>query len=172
MCNSPDIVACKVYFPEDVQLQVHQMRTTLCPPGFHNGFYWYGKNQASPGHYPKWVENIGFDDNQDMDTLTVSEEDSTTDGMDTIPTPETETDITHVENEGRSYPAQRSLVMAVLNLPNLMMETLITLCNLFMTDVLILADMDFVTRFTDQRYTRLYDRSGRAPFKGGSDVTL
>ena len=112
MCNSPDIITCKVYFPEDGQLQIHQMRTTLCSPGFHNGFYWYGKNQASPGHYPKWVENIGFDDNQDTnheDTLTVSEEDSTTDGMDTIPTPETETDTTHVKSEGGVIDSTKEL---------------------------------------------------------------
>ena len=32
MCNSPDIVACKVYFPEDGQLQVHQDAYHPMPP--------------------------------------------------------------------------------------------------------------------------------------------
>ena len=62
MCNDPDVVACKVYFPEEGQLQVHQSRTTPCPPGFHNGLYWYGKRQASLSHYPQWIDNIDVDD--------------------------------------------------------------------------------------------------------------
>ena len=102
MCDSPNIVACKVYFPEDGQLQVHQMRTTLCPPGFHNGFYWYGKNQASPGHYPKWTEDIGFDVTQDcVDAQKTPVENANPNSDSNTPdisTAGAETDLTQVGN--------------------------------------------------------------------------
>eukprot|EP00731_Ephydatia_muelleri_P015595 Em0009g19a len=45
-CDSPDVVASKVYFPEEGTIQVHQTRSTPCYPGFPNGFYWYGKKQT------------------------------------------------------------------------------------------------------------------------------
>ena len=47
----------KSFLDED-QIQVHHTCTTLCPPGFHNRFYWYGKKQASPGRYPTWIDKI------------------------------------------------------------------------------------------------------------------
>ncbi|KAL5515979.1 hypothetical protein EMCRGX_G001235 [Ephydatia muelleri] len=57
-CDSPDVVASKMYFPEEGSIQVHQTRTTPCYPGFPNGFYWYGKKQTSQGHYPQWIDSI------------------------------------------------------------------------------------------------------------------
>ena len=57
-CDQPDVVACKVYFPDEDQIQVHQTSTTLCPTGFHNEYYWYGKKQASPGRYPSWIDDV------------------------------------------------------------------------------------------------------------------
>ena len=41
-CEEPNIVATKVYFPDDGPINVHQTRTTRCPPEFQNGYYWYG----------------------------------------------------------------------------------------------------------------------------------
>ena len=55
-CRGPNIVASKVYFPEDNEIQVHQTRVCACPAGFPAGFYWYGGKRRSPGRPPKWVE--------------------------------------------------------------------------------------------------------------------
>jgi len=48
----------KVYFPQDGQIQVHQLRVTHCPTEFSAGYYWYGMKKHSPGHPAKWVEQL------------------------------------------------------------------------------------------------------------------
>ena len=53
-----NVVAAKVYFPEEGTICVHQTRTTLCPPAFQNGFYWYGQKQSSIGRYPRWIDGL------------------------------------------------------------------------------------------------------------------
>ena len=83
-CDSPDVVASKVYFPEEGTIQVHQTRTTPCYPGFPNGFYWYGKKQTSQGHYPQWIDSIvpakhassGAADGEDTSEPTTADDDT------------------------------------------------------------------------------------------------
>ena len=57
-CPTPDAVASKVYFPDKESIRVHQIRTVQCPLNLPNGYYWYGRNQASPQKYPRWVEEL------------------------------------------------------------------------------------------------------------------
>ena len=57
-CEEPNIVATKVYFPDDGPIHVHQTRTTRCPPEFQNGYYWYGSKQCSSNRYPRWIDEI------------------------------------------------------------------------------------------------------------------
>ena len=54
-CPDPDVVVSKVYFPDDGQIQVHQLRVAPCPVGFPSGYYWYGRKKHSPGCMPKWL---------------------------------------------------------------------------------------------------------------------
>ena len=56
--DDTDVVAAKVYFPGEGTIRVHQTRTTLCPPAFQNGFYWYGQKQSSIGRYPRWIDGL------------------------------------------------------------------------------------------------------------------
>ncbi len=55
--SGPDVMAQKVYFPEDGQIQIHQSRVCDCLPGFPAGYYWYGENQKGSGQPPKWFRN-------------------------------------------------------------------------------------------------------------------
>ena len=55
---TPDVVASKVYIPEEESIRVHQMHRVQCPLNLPNGFYWHGRNQASPQKYPRWVEEL------------------------------------------------------------------------------------------------------------------
>lgn len=48
----------KVYFPDDVSIQIHQSRVTRCQLRFPAGYYWYGNKRKGPGHPPKWVNNL------------------------------------------------------------------------------------------------------------------
>jgi len=49
-----DIVASKVYFPDDPNIQIwHQSRVQHCPNSFPTNFYWYGNKQSRPGRPPK-----------------------------------------------------------------------------------------------------------------------
>ena len=57
-CRGPDVVATKVYFPEDGEIQVHQSRVCACPAGFPTGYFWYGGRRRGPGRPPKWVEKL------------------------------------------------------------------------------------------------------------------
>ena len=61
-CLDPDVVVSKVYFPDDGQIQVHQLRVTPCPSQFPSGYYWYGRKKHSPGRIPKWLLAINPDD--------------------------------------------------------------------------------------------------------------
>ena len=56
--SSPNVVAIKVYFPDETRIQVHMSRVYACPTEFPGGFYWYGGHRAGPGRPPKWVNNI------------------------------------------------------------------------------------------------------------------
>ena len=56
--NDPDLTVAKVYFPQDGQIQIHQLRVTPCPAEFPAGYYWYGKKKQSPGRPAKWVEQL------------------------------------------------------------------------------------------------------------------
>lgn len=56
--NDPDLTVAKVYFPQDGQIQIHQLRVTPCPTEFPAGYYWYGKKKQSPGRPAKWVEQL------------------------------------------------------------------------------------------------------------------
>ena len=56
--DNPDISAAKVYFPQDGNIQVHQSRVKVCPPGFPSGYYWYGGKRHGPGRPPKWVVKL------------------------------------------------------------------------------------------------------------------
>ena len=56
--SDPDVTVVKIYAPQDGQIQVHQSRVTLCPPGFPAGFFWYGNRRTSPGRPPKWVDKL------------------------------------------------------------------------------------------------------------------
>ena len=60
-CLDPDLVVTKVYFPDDGQIQVHQLRASPCPPHFPSGYYWYGRKKHSPGHIPKWLLALNKD---------------------------------------------------------------------------------------------------------------
>ena len=57
-CNNPDLPVAKVYFPQDGQIQVHQLRVTPCPTEFAAGYYWNGKKKQSPGPPAKWVGQL------------------------------------------------------------------------------------------------------------------
>ena len=50
------VVSSKVCFPEEECINVHLTRTSLCPVGFPNKFYWYGRQQSSSNRlYPRAV---------------------------------------------------------------------------------------------------------------------
>ena len=80
-CRGPDIVATKVYFPEDGEIQVHQSRVCACPAGFPAGYFWYGGRRKGPGRPPKWVEKLleGSPDNSASPNV---DEQETADGSD------------------------------------------------------------------------------------------
>ena len=92
-CPDPDIVVSKVYFPDDGQIQVHQLRVTPCPVSFPSGYYWYGRKKHSPGCMPKWLLTLNKKDDdtnqadheQTLDTdpdCSDSEEDSSNNDSD------------------------------------------------------------------------------------------
>ena len=53
--KDPDIVASKIYFPDDPPIQIHQSRVQFCPTSFPTNFYWYGNKRAKPGRPSKKV---------------------------------------------------------------------------------------------------------------------
>ena len=71
--KDPDITLCKVYFPLEKNIQVHQTRVQPCPMNFPAGCYWYGSKRAGPGCPPKWVDRLMTTDepmvNQDDNDL-------------------------------------------------------------------------------------------------------
>ena len=56
--KDPDVTVCKVYFPEQGTIQVHQQRIQICPVQFPAGYYWYGAKSVGPGRPPKWVDRM------------------------------------------------------------------------------------------------------------------
>ena len=94
-CKDPDVTVGKVYFPQDGQIQVHQLRVAPCPEEFPAGYYWYGKKKHSPGRPPGWVEQLlssqplpGPDQSQEQEPEQQPEEDN-----------RSETDTTEFETE-------------------------------------------------------------------------
>ena len=57
-CCGPDVIASKVYFPEEAVIQVHQTCVCPCPTLFPPGYYWYGGKQRRHGRPPKWVNKL------------------------------------------------------------------------------------------------------------------
>ena len=57
-CSDTDVVAAKVYFPDEGHTQVHQNCTTICPMDFPNGYYWYGKSQSRNKPCPQWLDEV------------------------------------------------------------------------------------------------------------------
>ena len=49
----PNIVASKIYFPDDPPIKIHQSRVQLCPTTFPTNFYCYGNKKAKPGRPSK-----------------------------------------------------------------------------------------------------------------------
>ena len=56
--RGPNVVASKVYFPDNGTIQVHLSRVCGCPKEFPGGFYWYGGRQAGPGRPPRWLDSL------------------------------------------------------------------------------------------------------------------
>ena len=57
--KDPDLMATKVYFPQEEPIQVHQQRVTSSPPAhLVAGYYWYGPKKHSSGKVPQWVEKL------------------------------------------------------------------------------------------------------------------
>ena len=65
--KDPDVTLCKVYFPQEKNIQVHQMRIQPCPMNFPTGYYWYGSNRVGPGRPPKWVDQLMAADEPTVD---------------------------------------------------------------------------------------------------------
>ena len=53
--KDPNIVASKIYFPDDPPIQIHQSRVQLCPTSFPTNFYWYENKRAKPSRPSKKV---------------------------------------------------------------------------------------------------------------------
>ena len=66
-CNSTNITATKVYFPQERLVHVHLNCVKPCPIGFTPGYYWYGGRRCGPGRPPKWVEAIITEEGPDTD---------------------------------------------------------------------------------------------------------
>jgi len=56
--KDPNLTVCKIYFPEDPSITVHQMRVCPSPDALPAGFYWYGKQRQSPGRVPRWLQRM------------------------------------------------------------------------------------------------------------------
>ena len=65
--HNPDVTISNVYFPQDKNIMVHQIRVKACPNNFPAGFYWYGDGgkQQGIGKIPRWLETLLSD--QPMD---------------------------------------------------------------------------------------------------------
>ena len=50
---TPDVVASKVYFPEEESIRVHQMRTVQCPVNLPNGFLLVWSQPSQSPEVPK-----------------------------------------------------------------------------------------------------------------------
>ena len=70
--RNPDVTLCKVYFPQENNIQVNQMRIQPCPINFPAGYYWYGLNRAGPGRPPTWIQRLM---STDEPTVTLDEDD-------------------------------------------------------------------------------------------------
>ena len=56
--KDPDLMATKVYFPQEEPIQVHQQHVTSSPPALVAGYYWHGLKKHSSGKVPQWVEKL------------------------------------------------------------------------------------------------------------------
>ena len=55
--TNTDVIAIKIYFPEDGTIKVHQSRVSPCPLGFPAGCYWYREN-CKCASLPKWAASL------------------------------------------------------------------------------------------------------------------
>ena len=60
------LMAIKVFLPLEDAIKVHQTRVKPCPDGLLVGYYWYGTRKG-PGHPPKWVEKILFNEVEELE---------------------------------------------------------------------------------------------------------
>eukprot|EP00731_Ephydatia_muelleri_P016088 Em0009g512a len=111
-CTDTDVVAAKVYFPDEGHIQVHQNRTTICPRDFPNGYYWYGKSQSSNKPCPQWLDavlgSVGRPDEGTTDSQQANKElqdQASTEAA--APSPTTEDTSTDVSVENRP-PRERT----------------------------------------------------------------
>ena len=52
-----NIIANKVYFPQEEPIRVHMSRVHKIND-FPAGFYWYGGNRLGPGRFPRWITDL------------------------------------------------------------------------------------------------------------------
>ena len=52
-----NIIANKVYFPQEESIRVHMSRVHKIKD-FPAGFYWYGGNRRGPGQFPRWSTDL------------------------------------------------------------------------------------------------------------------
>ena len=52
-----NIIANKVYFPQEEPIRVHMSRVHKIYD-FPAGFYWYGGNPLGPGRFPRWITEL------------------------------------------------------------------------------------------------------------------
>ncbi|KAL5475685.1 hypothetical protein EMCRGX_G025531 [Ephydatia muelleri] len=111
-CTDTDVVAAKVYFPDEGHIQVHQNRTTICRRDFPNGYYWYGKSQSSNKPCPQWLDavlgSVGRPDEGTTDSQQANKElqdQASTEAA--APSPTTEDTSTDVSVENRP-PRERT----------------------------------------------------------------
>ena len=56
--QDPNLTVRKVYFPEDPELTIHQLRVCPSPSMLPAGFYWYGAKRRSQGRTPTWLQRM------------------------------------------------------------------------------------------------------------------
>ena len=56
--QDPNLTVRKVYFPEDPELTIHQLRVCPSPSMLPAGFYWYGAKRRSRGRTPTWLQRM------------------------------------------------------------------------------------------------------------------
>ena len=100
--RDPDITLCKVYFPEEKSIQVHQTRIQPCPMNFPAGYYWYGSRRVGPGRPPKWVDRLMATDRLTVNPGNDDEDDGQEEEQESEPPVETSNVIVTSPNDQNS----------------------------------------------------------------------